>query len=85
MTPELAPPIAVPAAPAASIYNAGRGKLLLTKRQLSEETGLPPRTIERLTANGVIPALRITSKLLRFELHAVLTALRRYETSTLGK
>ena len=60
-------------------------KLLLNKREISARLGLPPRTLDRLTANGVLPVLRITPKLLRFELDACLKALRAYQTATLKK
>ena len=80
MTPETALPPATSTAPAAS-----RGKLLLSKRELCDETGLTPRSVERMTANGTIPALRLTSRLLRYELPAVMAALRRFETATLTR
>ncbi len=57
------------------------GKFLLTKRELSKALPMPPRTIEKLVANGTLPALRITSRIVRFELPAVLAALRRYQTA----
>ncbi|MBV9657272.1 MAG: hypothetical protein JO295_04090 [Verrucomicrobia bacterium] len=55
------------------------------KKELAVAVNLPVRTLERLTANGVIPVLRITPRLVRYELPAVLAALRRYETATLKK
>ena len=57
-------------------------KYLLTKKELSVRLPMPVRTIEKLVAIGVIPALRITPRMVRFELPAVLAALRQYQTAT---
>ena len=56
---------------------------LLTKKQLSVRLPMPVRTIEKLVSVGVIPALRITPRMVRFELPIVLAALRQYQTATL--
>ena len=60
-------------------------KMLLTKRELSETLPMPERTIEKFVATGIIPALKITPRMIRFELPAVLGALRQYQTATLQK
>ena len=57
-------------------------KLLLTKRELSNALPMPVRTIEKLVSAGVLPALKITPRMVRFELPAVMAALRRHETAT---
>ena len=58
-------------------------KILLTKKELSAALPMPTRTIEKLQAHGVIPVLCITSRMVRYELPAVLKALRRYQTATI--
>ena len=60
-------------------------KLLLAKRELSEALPMPERTIEKFVATGIIPALKITPRMIRFELAGVLGALRQYQTATLTK
>ena len=71
--------------PLTSEQAGSSAKILLNKREISARLGLPPRTLDRLTANGVLPCLRITRKLIRFEENACLKALRAYETATLRK
>ena len=89
MTPQLAPPPATSAArttvPLTADAAGNAAKLLLTKQEISAALNLPPRTLDRLTASGILPVLRITPKLLRFELDACLAALRKYQTATLKK
>lgn len=60
-------------------------KLLLTKKELATALPMPIRSIERLVSVGVLPCLRITPRMVRFELPACMAALRKYATSTLRK
>jgi predicted site-specific integrase-resolvase len=60
-------------------------RLLLTKTDLSQNLGVSVRLIEKWTAQGVIPALRPSPRMVRFELTRVLATLRKYETATLEK
>ena len=59
------------------------GKILLTGRELASRLGVSLRMVEKWAATGVIPQLSLSPRLKRYELPAVLTALRRYETATL--
>jgi excisionase family DNA binding protein len=53
---------------------ATRGEFL-TARQLADVLQVSESTVRRLAREGRIPAIRITSRLLRFRLEAVLCAL----------
>ena len=59
------------------------GKLLLTGRELAGRLGVSLRMVEKWAATGVIPQLSLSPRLKRYELPAVLSALRQYETATL--
>ena len=59
------------------------GKLLLTGRELASRLGVSLRMIEKWSATGVIPQLSLSPRMKRYELPAVLSALRQYETATL--
>ena len=72
-----------PAADTTAIPAALAGKLLLTGRELASRLGVSHRKIEDWTATGVIPALRLSPRMVRYELPAVLAALRQYQTATL--
>ena len=58
-------------------------KLLSTKQEIATRCGVSVRLVEKWTQLGVIPALRISRRLTRYELPKVLNALRAYETRTL--
>lgn len=49
---------------------------LLTAKQLGERLGLRPRTLVRWAGKGLIPAVKPTQRVVRFEYAAVLEALR---------
>jgi excisionase family DNA binding protein len=53
---------------------AARGDFM-TARQLAEVLQVSESTVRRLAREGRIPAVRVTSRLLRFRLEAVLEAL----------
>ena len=59
------------------------GKILLSGRELASRLGVSLRMVEKWAATGVIPQLSLSPRLKRYELPAVLSALRQYETATL--
>ena len=60
-------------------------RLLLTKSDLFRQLRVSVRLVEKWTANGVVPALRPSPRMVRYELDRVLAALRKYGTATLEK
>lgn len=69
--------------PAARIDPEAASRLLLTKKQLSAMLPMPVRTIEKFVGQGIIPCLRLTPRMVRFQLSKVLVALEKYETATM--
>jgi hypothetical protein len=57
---------------------------LLSKQELAIAFGVSPRTIDNLKAQRKIPFLRLSSRLVRFNLERVKTALARYEVKEVG-
>jgi hypothetical protein len=53
--------------------------MLLTNRELAVAVGLSPRTIDRYRRLGRLPHVRVNRQVVRYELDAVLDALRRGE------
>jgi hypothetical protein len=49
---------------------------LLTKPQLAAALGICPRQVQKMAVAGEIPAIRISRKLVRYDLEAVLTAMQ---------
>jgi excisionase family DNA binding protein len=49
---------------------------LLTVEELAQRLRLRPSTIRRWAQENIIPALRLSGKVIRFDLDEVLTALR---------
>ena len=49
---------------------------LLTADEVAERLRVSPRTIRAWTLEGLIPAIRITGKVIRYDLEAVLKAVR---------
>jgi len=60
------------------------GRHLLTKQELATALGVSPRTIDNWMAQRRIPFIRITSRLIRFDLNRVKEALARYEIKEVG-
>lgn len=54
-------------------------RALVSKHELATALHVSYRTVEELTARRVIPRLRISSRLIRYDLSRVLAALNRYE------
>lgn len=82
-----APTSAAPAGtlPLTAVQAGTQAKLLLTKKELSVALPMSVRTIEKLVSTGVLPALKITPRMVRFELPACMAALRQFQTATLNR
>jgi len=52
---------------------------LLTKRQLAEQLGVGVRTVEEFMYTRRVPVIRLSQKLVRFDLAKVVSALERFE------
>jgi excisionase family DNA binding protein len=55
---------------------------LLTAEQLAERLGVKPRTVKEWLRAGLIPATRLTPKVIRYDLEQVVTALKRRQEAT---
>jgi excisionase family DNA binding protein len=53
-----------------------RNTELLTVNQLAERLHIRPRTVQTWVRQGRIPAIKLSSKVIRFDWNAVLTELR---------
>ena len=60
-------------------------KRLLSKAELSQQLGVGVRTIESWMAQRRIPFLRLSARLVKFDLDNVVAALSRYEVKELGR
>ena len=59
---------------------------LLTAEQLGERLGVKPRTVKDWTRAGLIPATRLTPKVIRYDLEQVVSVLKqRQEASEMGR
>jgi hypothetical protein len=63
----------------------GLGCHFLGKRQLAFSLGVSARTVDTWISEKRIPFLRLSPRLIRFELNRVLTALGRYEVHEIGR
>ena len=52
------------------------GSELITANQLAEHLQISPRTVQEWARQGRIPTMRLSAKLVRFDLADVLAALR---------
>jgi len=55
---------------------------LLTAEQLAKRLGVRPRTVNEWLRAGLIPATRLTPKVIRYDLEQVVTALEQREKAT---
>jgi hypothetical protein len=62
-----------------ALQNQAKYKQLISKRELGQTLGISPRTVDSWLAQKRIPYLRLSTRLLRFNLQRVLDALSRYE------
>jgi len=60
------------------------GRQLLSKQELAMAVGVSPRTIDSWMSEKRIPFLRLSSRLVRFNLERVKVALARYEVREIG-
>jgi excisionase family DNA binding protein len=60
------------------------GRCLVTKQELALALGVSPRTIDNWMAQRRIPFIRISARLIRFDLNRVKAALARYEIKEVG-
>ncbi|MFZ3376214.1 MAG: hypothetical protein WA183_11735 [Chthoniobacterales bacterium] len=56
----------------------------LSKQELALTIGVSPRTIDSWTSQKRIPFLRLSARLIKFNLERVKTALARYEVKEVG-
>ena len=60
------------------------GRHLLSKKELANAVGVSPRTINNWMAGRRVPYIRISARLIRFDLERVKAALTRYEVKEVG-
>jgi len=60
------------------------GRHLLSKKELAVAIGVSTRTIDNWIAQKRIPFLRLSARLIRFNLERVMAALARYEIKEIG-
>jgi excisionase family DNA binding protein len=69
-------------------FAAGRSALLgrhfLSKQELALSIGVSPRTIDNWMAQKRIPFIRLSARLIKFNLERVKAALARYEVKEVG-
>jgi excisionase family DNA binding protein len=75
-------------APRNSVNGNGTGQSLgrqfLSKQELALVLGVSPRTIDNWTAQKRIPFIRLSARLIKFDLERVKAALARYEIKEVG-
>ena len=54
----------------------------LTAEQLAERLGVKPRTVKEWLRAGIIPATRLTPKVIRYDLEQVVSALKQRQAAT---
>jgi excisionase family DNA binding protein len=64
--------------------DAKSGKHFLSKRELALVIGVSPRTVDNWMAQKRIPFLRLSTRLIKFNLERVKAALARYEVKEVG-
>jgi hypothetical protein len=58
---------------------------LLKRPQLARALNVSPRSVDNFVARKIIPTIRISARCVRFELGAVLRALKRFEVKEAGR
>ena len=58
---------------------------LLKQKQLARALGVSSRALDNWKRRKLIPAIKISPRCVRFDLAAVLAALRRYEVKEVGR
>jgi excisionase family DNA binding protein len=64
--------------------SASLGRHFLSKQQLALVVGVSPRTIDNWMAQKRIPFIRLSARLIKFNLERVKAALARYEIREVG-
>ena len=67
----------------AAVNNA-LGRHFLSKRELASAVGVSPRTIDNWMVQKRIPFIRLSARLIKFNLDRVKAALARYEVKETG-
>ena len=57
---------------------------LLTAEQLADRLGVKPRTVKQWSQDGLIPAKRLTPKVIRYSLDDVIASLQERQAATQG-
>jgi predicted site-specific integrase-resolvase len=57
---------------------------LLNSEQLASRLGVKPRTVQQWQQDGLIPAIRLTPKVIRYDLHEVVASLQERQTAKGG-
>jgi excisionase family DNA binding protein len=68
----------------ASGSSASWGRHFLSKQELALSIGVSPRTIDSWMAQKRIPFIRLSARLIKFNLERVKAALARYEVKEVG-
>ena len=63
---------------------ASWGRHFLSKRELAHAVGVSPRTIDNWMVQKRIPFIRLSARLIKFNLDRVKAALTRYEVKEIG-
>ena len=58
---------------------------LLTAEQLADRLGVKPSTVKQWSRDGLIPANRLTPKVIRYDLDAVVASLEERQTAQGGQ
>jgi hypothetical protein len=58
---------------------------LLKRPQLAKAINVSPRTVDNLQRKKIIPAIRLSPRMVRFHLPSVLAALRKFEIREAGR
>ena len=64
--------------------SASLGRHFLSKQELARVVGVSPRTIDNWMAQKRIPFIRLSARLIKFNLERVKAALARYEIKEVG-
>ena len=59
--------------------------ILLKKDELASELNISPRSVDNLIQSRKIPVIRITRRIVRFDLEKVRRALDKYEVREVGR
>src|SRR5260370_7614145 len=75
----------IPKSPASNQVHQSVPKRLISKGEVAKAVGVSFKTIERWTSRRMIPFLRLSSRLTKYDLERVISALRKYEITEVGR